>query len=95
MCRLKPKLQFSKFIELDVCGRPLFANPVTYIVTYIRFSISDYIFSSGGQIVELITFWLVILGLSYMVVLEHSKKQRALVNYVGKNFYEPSPSKMQ
>jgi len=27
---IKNKLQsFNKFIELDVCGRPLFANPVT------------------------------------------------------------------
>ena len=25
------KLWVSKFIELDVCGRPLFENPVTYL----------------------------------------------------------------
>ena len=28
---MKPKLQSSKCIELDVCGRPLFANPATII----------------------------------------------------------------
>ena len=32
---LSIKLWFSKLIELDVCGRPLFANPVTYIHVYI------------------------------------------------------------
>ena len=31
VCALNPKLHSSKFIELDVCGRPLFANPVTYM----------------------------------------------------------------
>ena len=31
---LKPKLW--SFIELDVCGRPLFANPVTYKVWHIH-----------------------------------------------------------
>ena len=30
ICYLNTKLWSSKFIELDVCGRPLFANPVTY-----------------------------------------------------------------
>jgi len=30
LCSLKHKLQSSKFIELDVCGRPLFANAVTF-----------------------------------------------------------------
>ena len=29
VCALKPKLQYTKFIELDVCGRPIFANSVT------------------------------------------------------------------
>ena len=29
---LNTKLWSSKFIELDVCGRPLFANLVTYAV---------------------------------------------------------------
>ena len=31
---LNMKLSSSKFIELDVCGRPLFANPVTNIQLY-------------------------------------------------------------
>jgi len=31
VCALKAKLWFSKFIELDECGRPPFVNPVTYI----------------------------------------------------------------
>ena len=31
VCLLIMKLWSSKFIQLDVCGRPLFANPVTYI----------------------------------------------------------------
>ena len=30
MCFLSTELWFSEFIELDVCGRPLFANPFTY-----------------------------------------------------------------
>ena len=30
---LNTKLWSSKFTELDVCGRPLFANPVTYTKT--------------------------------------------------------------
>ena len=32
LCYLNTKLWFSKFTEMDVCGRPLFANPVTYVV---------------------------------------------------------------
>jgi len=32
VCVLKLKLQSFKFIELDVCGRPLFVNPVTYVI---------------------------------------------------------------
>ena len=28
---LNTKLWSSKFIELDVCGRPLFTNPVTFM----------------------------------------------------------------
>ena len=31
ICLINAELWSSKFIELDVCGRPLFANPVTYI----------------------------------------------------------------
>jgi len=31
-----PKLWSSKFGELDVCGRPLFANPVTYMFWVLR-----------------------------------------------------------
>ena len=31
LCYLNTELWSTKFIELDVCGRPLFANPVTYI----------------------------------------------------------------
>ena len=30
---LNTKLWSSKFIELDVCGQLLFANPVTFIVS--------------------------------------------------------------
>ena len=30
MEKISGKLWSPKFIELDVCGRPLFANPVTY-----------------------------------------------------------------
>ena len=33
LCLLIMELWFSKFIELNVCGIPLFANPVTYINT--------------------------------------------------------------
>jgi len=29
VCALKAKLQYYEFIELDVCGRPLFTNLVT------------------------------------------------------------------
>ena len=39
VCALKPKLQSSKFIELDVCGRPLFANPVTFA----NFKLENYL----------------------------------------------------
>ena len=32
ICFLNTELWSSEFIELDVCGRPLFANPVTFTV---------------------------------------------------------------
>ena len=40
MCYLNTKLWSSKFIELDVCGRPLFANPVTYTVMWFSIKVS-------------------------------------------------------
>ena len=35
ICHLIAKLWSPKFRELDACGRPLFANPVTYVALYV------------------------------------------------------------
>ena len=31
ICFFITEIWFSKFIELDVCGRPIYANPVTNV----------------------------------------------------------------
>ena len=36
ICYLNTTLWSSKFIKLDVCGRPFLANPVTYVHVYIK-----------------------------------------------------------
>ena len=56
ICYLNTELWSPTFTELDVCGRPLFANPVTYI---------DYRNLHGGFFVtEHSTRWLLLIALS-------------------------------
>ena len=56
ICYLNTELWSPTFTELDVCGRPLFANPVTYI---------DYRNLHGGFFVtEHFTRWLLLIALS-------------------------------
>jgi len=58
-CALKPKLQFSKFIELDMCSRSLFTNggySLNYFTTDTSIKLTDQIWKIvNGLIMKMLT----------------------------------------